>query len=440
MGIDVDQTLSPALFDKVTYIATILSSFPQASQAIEKLLELVVGTKRVTRATERIGDERVAQRDAEVAKYKDLTVTERYDVGPAGVISPACCAVMVDGGRHQQVDCNPDSKNHWYEYKSAICLELEGEALDVDPMPSMPQFLLNESYVKKLTAEIGKKAADQPVADDSQATPIDLKSIKSLEDLESALAKAAQAAEQASPSYSTRDEPLSPPVASREIVATQQDCHVLGLLIAVRAWMLGMFQSQRKAFVGDGSGWIWSLFEKYFKAAEFVPILDLIHASTYVYASATAGRSKQEGSVVYRRWITWVWGGEVSRVIEELTARQTELGLPEAGESTTSPRSIVSQSLVYLQNQQSRMNYPEYRKQGLPITSAHMESAIKEMNRRIKGSEKFWGEYGAESMLQMKADTLCDSKPLDDFWKERQVTRTGFHSCVRKQCVQTTPA
>lgn len=440
MGIDVDQTLSPALSDKVTYIGTILPSFPQASQAIQKLLELPVGTKRVERLTERIGEERVAQREATTTAYQQLTLTERLDDGPANVTPPDCGAVMVDGGRHQQVESNPESDNHWFEYKAGICLELKGTASEIDPLPEVPQFLLDEARVKKLTVEIGKKAADPPAETTNPATPqVDLGVIRNLEDLEGALETAAVQQTRVA-DKSVRDEPLSPPVLRREVVATQHNSQMMGLLLVARAWSLGLFQSTRKAFVGDGSSWIWGLWETHFKAAEFTPVLDLIHAVTYLYASATAGRPATEGWSIYQRWLKWVWEGNVAKVIEELSMRQAELGSPPPDESETSPRSIVSKALTYLENQQSRMNYPEYRKRGLPITSAHMESTVKEMNRRIKGSEKFWGEAGAEAMLQMKADTLCDSQPLDTFWKDRHNNRTGFYSCVGSRTAKSTSA
>ena len=63
-----------------------------------------------------------------------------------------------------------------------------------------------------------------------------------------------------------------------------------------------------------------------------------------------------------------------------MAARQAELGLPTAADGDTSPRRIVSDALTDWQNQQSRMNYPEYRRQGLPLTSSHMESTIKELD------------------------------------------------------------
>jgi hypothetical protein len=71
------------------------------------------------------------------------------------------------------------------------------------------------------------------------------------------------------------------------------------------------------------------------------------------------------------------------------------------------------------------MNYPEYRQQGLPITSSLMESAIKQLNSRIKGSEKFWNKNTAEAVLQLRADSLSDSRPLDKFWPRWREYLTG---------------
>ena len=55
------------------------------------------------------------------------------------------------------------------------------------------------------------------------------------------------------------------------------------------------------------------------------------------------------------------------------------------------------------------MHYPAYRQQGLPITSSHIESTVKLINRRIKGSEKFWLRPESECVLQLRADHLSDS-------------------------------
>ena len=158
-------------------------------------------------------------------------------------------------------------------------------------------------------------------------------------------------------------------------------------------------------------------------------MLDIIHAVTYVYAAAMAGRTEKNGTLIYHQWVSWLWSGEVSQVITALAKRQSELGVPTDEDGPTSPRQIVSGALTYLQNQQSRMNYPLYRKLGLPITSSHMESAIKELNFRMKGTEKFWSKQGGQSVIQLRADNLSDTDPLWIFWKERAKNRTGLRRC-----------
>jgi hypothetical protein len=66
------------------------------------------------------------------------------------------------------------------------------------------------------------------------------------------------------------------------------------------------------------------------------------------------------------------------------------------------------------------MNYPEYRRQGLPTTSAHMESLVKEINARVKGTEKFWNDgNSAEAILQIRAAALCDDDRLSTFLRDR---------------------
>jgi len=79
------------------------------------------------------------------------------------------------------------------------------------------------------------------------------------------------------------------------------------------------------------------------------------------------------------------------------------------------------------------MDYPQYRKQGLPMTSSHIESTVKLLNHRVKGSEKFWSECGAEALLQLKADTLSDTSHWEAFWHTRPNTMTGTRPSARSK-------
>jgi hypothetical protein len=91
------------------------------------------------------------------------------------------------------------------------------------------------------------------------------------------------------------------------------------------------------------------------------------------------------------------------------------VGLPEKDEAEASPRQVVARALRYLRNHQDKMRYDVYRRQGLPITSSLMESVVKQVNQRVKGTAKFWSEEGGEAVLQRRADHLSDGAPRQAF-------------------------
>ena len=107
------------------------------------------------------------------------------------------------------------------------------------------------------------------------------------------------------------------------------------------------------------------------------------------------------------------WRGEVDQVLEELAGWQTQLGEPPADAEENDPREILRTTIEYLANNQGRMKYAQYRQVGLPVTTAWMESLVKEMNYRVKGTEMFWNDpAGAEAILQIRAAALCDDERL----------------------------
>ena len=66
------------------------------------------------------------------------------------------------------------------------------------------------------------------------------------------------------------------------------------------------------------------------------------------------------------------------------------------------------------------MRDDDYRRQGLPIMTGTVESVIEMMNKRVEGSERFWPEPGAESILQLRADDRGEAETMSRFWLERQ--------------------
>ena len=167
-----------------------------------------------------------------------------------------------------------------------------------------------------------------------------------------------------------------------------------------------------KAFLGDGLPWNWSIQKRYF--SDYVAILDFIHPLSYLFVTAKAVHTKADDAwSQYVVWMRGAWRGEIAQVLEELRQWKRKLGEPPEDALEQDPRQIVASTVTYLDNNKGRMNYPEYRRQGLPITTAWMESLVKEINYRVKGTEMFWNDpEGAEAILQVRAAALSDDQRL----------------------------
>ena len=206
------------------------------------------------------------------------------------------------------------------------------------------------------------------------------------------------------------------------------------------AWERNFYGAGRKAFLGDGLPANWTIQRRHF--GSFTPILDFVHALSYVFSAAFAGRAQAEGEEFYKRWIQAVWSGEVATTLPELDIRSAELGPPPSECVDTDPRKLVFESFRYLTNNADKMRYDHYRCQGLPIMTSAVESVIKMINRRVKGSEKFWSEPGAEAILQLCADYLSETETMSRFWLEREADassgrryrRTGVNIRQYKPC------
>jgi hypothetical protein len=96
----------------------------------------------------------------------------------------------------------------------------------------------------------------------------------------------------------------------------------------------------------------------------------------------------------------------VGALLAQLRAASSTLTQP--GADAAERRSAVDETVTHVSLNRGRMDYPEYRRPGLPISSAPIESTIRQIKRRVKGSEKFWLNQGAEAMLQLRAAQLSD--------------------------------
>ena len=384
---------------KLVYAGVCAESFGKASDHLRELADLEISGERIRRATLRVGDERIKQRRKLLDEWLRKSLPIQAYGKPAGVVAPPMACVMADGGRYQVLDRKQSrgsrsSGEHWRESRVATFLALESERHEVDPTPELPDFLRHVSIAKTL-AEIGRVPGKNG-ADEASLT-----------------------------STKSKDPPWPRPKIQHKTMQASAVCwEEFGALMASHAWHQGFDAAAAKVFVSDGSAAIEKVQQRYF--SHYTSVLDLMHALSYSLAAARASASDDEEAWgCYVRWAEWIWKGDVRLVIAELARLQEQLGSPPRDVSADDPREVVRRSHVYYSNHQSRMNYPAYRRHGFPLTSSVMESSVKQINRRVKGTEKFWSQVGGEAILGLRADYLSDSSPQSDYWSVSQSTASG---------------
>jgi hypothetical protein len=378
----------------MTRTAAETRSFARAAIVMDESVGTPVSAKTIERVVHDVGQELAERRDADPRSDDALA--------PRCESPPQLAIVECDGGRIRTREPGHGPGVHrtgeggWREDKNACLIRALRTVSVDDPQPDPPECFCDPKHVAKI-AETEALSVAAVVPKNPSANDAD-------------------------------DEPLLPPPSPaawqpkrlvRTVLSSLAEAKTFGGQMAREAKRRRFFDAQAKAFLGDGLPWNWSIWKKHF--AEFTPILDFIHALSYLFVAAKAVQAgAQDAWDQYLTWMRGCWSGEVGQVLEELRHWQTKLGLSPEGASETDPRAIVAKTITYLENNQPRMNYPEYRRQGLPITTAWMESLVKEINYRVKGTEMFWNNPdGAEAILQVRAAALSEDERLTQHLRTR---------------------
>ena len=114
------------------------------------------------------------------------------------------------------------------------------------------------------------------------------------------------------PPKTTQSRPteFTPRPRLRTTVATRGNAQRFGPILAQAAYARGFAAAGRKAFVADGAATNWKTHKQWF--SDYTAVLDFIHALSYVFAAAMAGRGFRAGWEAYVAWIQQVWGGRVA--------------------------------------------------------------------------------------------------------------------------------
>jgi hypothetical protein len=394
------------VLNKAVRQATKASSFADASDDLQELGGIEISPTHLQRLSERIGQEWAEIRDEEVEKFRNLQLERTYKEPPQGA-----AAVMLDGGRLQtraEDGGRGVSEPGWRESKVACCLTLNTKAQAADPQPEPPSKFLEPTEAARLAADIKRRSRPATERDDKTKASKDKKRKKAKK---------------------SRRQRNRSRTRVRTVVATMENSDKFGYQVAAEVHRRGLDKAKRKACVCDGQAYNWSIFDMHLLPLGFIAILDFLHLMAYLYDAAHAYRGKDaaQGWKTYEQWLRWAWAGKVSSLLSALRTASAELA--KKGSTAADRKNTVDEALTYITNNRKRMDYPEYRRLGLPISSAPVESTIKQINRRVKGTEKFWLEGGAEAMLQLRAAQLSEDDRWTRYWsrprKHRRAAGSG---------------
>jgi hypothetical protein len=384
---------SPAVLRLLVRQAGKAASFKEASDDLRELARIAISPHHLGKLAERVGREWAAARDQDVQAF------QKDELAATHAQPPQVATVMVDGGRVQtRADdetpgvTDPD----WREVKVACCQTLSSPVHATDPQPQPPSKFLDPIQAARLAAEM--KSRSRPAR---------------------SRAKKAESPPPRRRRQGNKGTQRRRPVKLvRTVVASMAPSEIFGWHMAAEVQRRGLERAQRKGYICDGQKYNWSLYELHLVALGFVGILDFLHLLAYLYGAAQAVEGKGSASAwtLYEHWLRLAWAGRVAEVLAGLRAGCAKLGPAPPGCSEEDPRKVVAEARGYVENNRGRMDYPQYRRLGLPISSAPVESVIKQVNRRMKGTEKFWLEGGAEAILQVRAAYLSEDGRSERYW------------------------
>jgi hypothetical protein len=400
---------SPEALTVAVIASTAAGSFEEAARLLKVVGDLSISPRHLQTITQEIGHELATARDQRTENFRKrpLMTPPKQAAPPIPV-----AAVMADGGRIQtrQPGRGPGvHEPHWRETKTAVLLRMTSVESDVDPHPDLPECFA--------AARIASHHAD------TSALEVPFKDPPA----QSCVATPAQAGARAPTTPLTgcrtgpkAKDPTHPQCLLRTGVASMSQSQEFGWMLAAAADARGFFSAPRQAFVCDGQLYNWTIQRERFPT--FVAITDFLHVSEHLHEGVAAMvKLTGEAPGLGRRWAETCWKGGVDDVLSELGQFLQPRESPDSQQlEADHPLKVLRDLRTYLSNNRDRMDYPRYRRLGLPITSSPVESWIKQLNHRVKGSEKFWDDnQRSEAVLQVRAAWLGEDQELERCLRER---------------------
>jgi hypothetical protein len=396
---------SPTILHRILHLAGVTSSFDVAEVALKVVGEIAISDRQINKLTSEVGEEMAADRDVRTRRYVEQPLPRQPTVAEVPL---DLAAVFGDGGRMRTRE--PDRgrgvhQPHWRETKNAAFHRMQSRSFDEDPQVELPDCFRNQAYVEKLVNGL-KCLKNENFQEGTDVEPLLAVGGETL-----------AAPVQQSPPWQAK-------TVFHTCLSSLSGSDEFGAMMAAEADSRGFFTARKRAFVGDGLGYNWSIHRRWFP--QFVPIVDFVHAVEYAYTAAKAIHGDAEPR--WRQYLVLAnacWQGRVDDAIAELRQWQSQHGLlpEESAIPEADPRNVVRATIRYLTNNRSRMDYPGYRRSGLPVTSSLAESLVKQVSKRVKGTEKFWNDGpSGEAILQIRAAVISDGDQLQKWIRHRPVS------------------
>lgn len=178
--------------------------------------------------------------------------------------------------------CGPGVHDpHWRENKNAGFYRMQGECFDEDPHPELPSCFSSKKQMQDLLS--GLPDGEEPAGE--------------------------------KPDLSWRPKSLV-----RTCIASLGGSERFGELMSAEAESRGFYSAERRAFLGDGLKYNWSIQQQHFET--FTPILDFIHPIERLHELSRAlyRDDAQAAWEANLKWIELCWTGDVAEVIGLLQA------------------------------------------------------------------------------------------------------------------------
>lgn len=187
-------------------------------------------------------------------------------------------------------------------------------------------------------------------------------------------------------------------------------------LVESHLYMRGIKPADVQLCLSDGSEHIErEIFEPLFPKATH--ILDYYHKTEALHeCMKISGKNETK---MAKDLQDYLWEGEIDLLLKSLKKIQSEIGLPKVGKKRNpeDPKVKFDCFINHIEKNSHRLQYQEYKKRRYPIGSGSIESAVKLFGKRIKGTEKQWGDKGAEAILHLYSFLLSEDNRWEKLWQ-----------------------